>query len=147
MTDSTTISSSVHADEDGAVMIETAFAFMLFFLMLWGIITFGVIFSLDHTMNAAASEGARASISTLDETEAITVAQASASAVMATYGANAANATIGTPVITDCVAPANARCLTITISYPWSTSPIIPSLLPIVTPNVISSTATVQLSH
>ncbi len=134
------------AAEDGTAMIEMAFAFMAFFLVLWGLLTYGVIFAVDHTLAAASAEGARAAVSTADEPAAIAAARAVATAQLNSLGGNAAAATVGTPTVADCVAPLGARCITVEVSYPWRASPIIPILIPLGVPTTITSTSTVQLS-
>jgi Flp pilus assembly protein TadG len=54
--------SRTRAAERGAVAIEFALVFPLFILLLYGLVTYGLIFGLQHAMTAAAGNGARAAI-------------------------------------------------------------------------------------
>lgn len=46
----------------GVAAIEFALIFPVLFLMLYGLITYSMIFAVQHSLNLAAAEGARASI-------------------------------------------------------------------------------------
>lgn len=134
------------AAEDGTAMLEMAFAFMAFFLVLWGLLSYGMIFAVDHTLASASAEGARAAVATSDEASAIATASSVARAQLDALGANSAAAVVEKPTVDACVAPAGAQCITVSVSYPWRAAPIIPILLPFGVPATITSTSTVQLS-
>lgn len=55
--------------ERGTAAIEFALVFPLFFLLLYGLVTYGVIFGFRHAMTAAAEDGARAAVA-CDPTDA-----------------------------------------------------------------------------
>lgn len=46
----------------GVAAIEFALIFPVLFLMLYGLITYSIIFAVQHSLNLAAAEGARASV-------------------------------------------------------------------------------------
>jgi Flp pilus assembly protein TadG len=48
--------------ERGASAIEFSLVFPLFFLLLYGLVTYGLIFGLQQAMTAAAEDGARAAV-------------------------------------------------------------------------------------
>lgn len=134
--------------EAGVATLETALTLPLLLAAIWAVISYGLVFTVDHTLSAAASDGARAAVGTTDEAAAAAAAQAAATdRVSRALGSFASDAVVGTPTIDDCAAPAGARCLTIEVTYPWGTAPIVPDLLSVVTPDQLSATSTVQLSQ
>ena len=48
--------------QQGAVVIEFALVFVLFFMLLYGIVAYGMIFSMKHSLLQATNEGARAAV-------------------------------------------------------------------------------------
>src|SRR5207237_2360701 len=60
--------------QDGVAAVEFAIVAMVFLVLLFGILTYGYIYSMDQSMNHAAEEGARAAISQTTEAAAITTA-------------------------------------------------------------------------
>lgn len=48
--------------KNGVAAIEFALIFPVLFLMLYGLITYSIIFAVQHSLNLAAAEGARASV-------------------------------------------------------------------------------------
>ena len=53
---------SAASRQKGAYAVEFAFVFVIFFLVLYGIITYGLIFAAQQSMNFAAESGARAGL-------------------------------------------------------------------------------------
>lgn len=139
---------STRTDEAGVATLETALTLPLLLAAIWAVISYGLVFTVDHTLSAAASDGARAAVGTTDEAAAVAAAAAAAQDRLdRALGGFAPDAAVATPTVTDCVAPAGARCLTVEVTYPWGSAPIIPDLLAVVTPDVLSATSTVQLSQ
>ena len=66
------------AREDGVAALEFAIVSMLFLVILFGILTYGYIYSMDQSMTHAAEEGARAAIATTTDAAAISTAQTTA---------------------------------------------------------------------
>ena len=133
--------------EAGIATLELALTLPLLLLVIWAAISYGLVFTVDHTLSAAAAEGARAAVGTVTEPEAIAAAAAAATDQLTALGGHAAHAVVGAPSVTDCAAPVGTRCITVTVSYPWGTAPIVPDLLEVVTPDVLTATSTVQLSQ
>ncbi len=134
-------------DEAGIATLETALTLPLLLAAIWAAISYGLVFTVDHTLAAAASDGARAAVGAVTEAEAVAAAQAAATERLdRALGSFAPDAVVATPTVADC-APTGARCVTVEVTYPWGTAPIVPDLLSVVTPDELSATATVQLSH
>lgn len=53
---------SAASRQKGAYAVEFAFVFVIFFLVLYGMITYGLIFAAQQSMNFAAESGARAGL-------------------------------------------------------------------------------------
>ena len=131
--------------EDGVAAVEFAIVSMVFLLFLYGIITYGFIFGLDQSMNHAAEEGARASISKTTEADAIAHAEATALDRLSWLGSRIQASDVDATVA-DCVNDTSVRCITVTITYPWSTRPIVPRLATLPQPGQLVATAVVELT-
>jgi Flp pilus assembly protein TadG len=129
--------------QDGVAAVEFAVVALVFLILLYGILTYGYIYSFDQSLNHAAEEGARAAIATTSEASAITTAQTVAYDRLAQYQPSLL-ATDIVATVADC--DTGFRCITVTITYPWDTRPIIPKFVGMPTPDQIIATATVQLT-
>lgn len=133
--------SSHRADQDGAVVVEFAVVFVLFVTILWGLITYGVVFAAQQTVTHAAGEAARATVGHDSQDDAKDVAVGVATEQLAWLG------TPGEPARDDvtfgpCPAPATAEtCVFVEYTYPWGTDPIISPLFSIGVPDVLTGTA------
>ncbi len=140
----------------GATAVEFAMVFPLFFLIFYAIVTFGLIFAVQQNLTLAATEGARAALNYISESKGLANPQAQA----LTDRANAArtvaqnftkwlpNVSVPPPASSPCSYDPSMYCVTVTVTYPYSQSPLIPPLplLGLVLPNTLSSSATVQLN-
>jgi Flp pilus assembly protein TadG len=146
--------------ERGAEMVEFAFVVVLLIALLYGIISYGLILSAQSTVTNAAADGARAGI------VAASTAQATAEGQAANdlgwmgkgqcYQPHAIPTAIGTAggilscIATEgpCASNASNQCLTVTVTYQYSQSPLFPELpgMGIITPSTISSTDVLQMS-
>lgn len=131
--------------EDGVAAVEFAIVSMVFLLFLYGIITYGFIFGLDQSMNHAAEEGARSAISTTTEPDAITRAQDTALDRLSWLGGRIQPGDV-VATVDDCFNDTAVRCITVTITYPWSTRPIVPRLATLPQPGQLVATAVVELT-
>ena len=131
--------------EDGVAAVEFAIVSMVFLLFLYGIITYGFIFGLDQSMNHAAEEGARSAISTTTEAAAITRAEATALDRLSWLGSRIQASDVDATVA-DCVNDTSVRCITLTITYPWSTRPVVPRLATLPQPGQLVARAVVELT-
>ncbi len=133
--------------EAGIATLEFALVLPILLVVIWAAISYGMVFTVNHTLSAAAAEGARAAIGAPNDAEAVTAATLAASDQLDALGQHAANAQVSTPTVDDCPAPAGTRCITVRVSYPWAAAPVIPEMLGILTPDVLEATSTIQLSH
>lgn len=128
----------------GAAAIEFALVFVLFFMLLYGAISYGLVFAVKHSLTQAASEGARASLQDVGGLpERIALAQATAANAVSWLGARAP-----TPVITTAPCPTTTfTCLTVALTYNYASNPIIPPIpgLGINLPATLDARAIVQL--
>lgn len=130
----------------GAAAVEFALVFVMFFMVMYGAIAYGVVFAIKHSMTQAASEGARAALQDvtggMPAREAL--ALATAANALSWLGTNAP-----TPVVSlDCTpTEPSFTCLKVAITYDYSANPIIPPLpgLGIVLPASLKAQAIVQI--
>ncbi|MGH2725968.1 MAG: TadE/TadG family type IV pilus assembly protein [Actinomycetota bacterium] len=133
------------AREDGVAALEFAIVAMVFLVLLFGILTYGFVFGLDQSMNHAAEEGARAAISKVTEADAITHAHDTALSRLSWLGGNIHSSDI-VATVADCPNDITVRCITVTITYPWSTRPVIPNFPGLPTPTQMQAVAVVELT-
>jgi Flp pilus assembly pilin Flp len=125
-------------DEEGAAVVEFAAIFGLFLLLVWGIITYGVIFAAKQAITHAASEGALAGANVEDPDGVVRDVVAAQLEWLTNFGFDpySSDVTVG--------AGGCAECLEVTVSYGWRADPIVPAMLDIATPERLSSTAVVK---
>jgi Flp pilus assembly protein TadG len=146
----------VRSSERGAAVLEFALVVVLLMMFIYGIAAFGILLATKNNITHAAAEGARSALSVSDlpaatlDARRITQAQNTVASRLSylgsKYQASDTSATIGLCNASD---PADtSKCITVTITYPWSARPIIPSApgLGIVMPNNLRATAVVRLS-
>jgi Flp pilus assembly protein TadG len=131
--------------QDGVAAVEFAIVAMVFMVILFGILTYGFIFGLDQSMNHAAEEGARAAISKTTEADAITHAHDTALSRLSWLGSNIQSSDIVASVA-DCANDITVRCITVTITYPWDTRPVIPKFPGLPVPTQMQAVAVVELT-
>ena len=141
-------------DERGSVLVEFSLVFALFVFVLYALICFGVILAAKNSVTHAAAEGARSAIGVVDvpstpDDERLVRAYDRVAQSLAWFGPNyqpgdttATIAACGPP------APPSAQCITVTITYPYESRPLIPPApgLGVVTPSRLSATAVVELT-
>ncbi|SFA80639.1 TadE-like protein [Collimonas sp. OK607] len=131
--------------QHGVAAIEFAFIFPIFFLMLYGIITYGMIFLAQQSMTLAAEEGARAALRyTVVDADRGTAACATVTPLVS-WLVHVDTCTPPAPM--PCAASSSARCITVKVTYPYTTHPLVPSLpgMGIALPTTLGSSATVQI--
>jgi len=147
-------------DERGAEMVEFAFVVVLLIALLYGIISYGLILSAQSTVTQAAADGARAGI--IASATAQATAEAQAGNDLGWMGQGQCWEPDETPLVgtsgsaLTCVAQPPApcasnhsnECLTVTVTYKYSQSPLFPELpgMGIITPSTLSSTDVLQMS-
>jgi Flp pilus assembly protein TadG len=139
----------------GAVLVEFALCATLFLGLIYGSISYGVVFWVKHSLTAAASEGARAAVGaplnsgcTTPHCDEIAAAKAKAQGIVnKSLGDRALHVPEIVPTVATC-AGSSHDCITVTVKYPYSDHPILPTLPPILTflPEMLSSTSVIELS-
>lgn len=141
----------------GASAIEFALVFPLFFLIVYALITYGMIFVAQQSVTQAAAEGARAALRyAADETAIHTnarnaaIGNSSAAAWLGQHLQFSSNPAEGAEKIPCPYATVtDSHCYTVTVSYPYAQHPLVPllfgPLMSFAVPTQLSSTATVQL--
>jgi Flp pilus assembly protein TadG len=128
----------------GAAAIEFALVFVLFFMVLYGAIAYGVVFAIKHSLTQGAAEGARAALKDVGGLpERIALAQTTATNAVSWLGTGAP-----APIVTSGPCEATSyTCIKVAFTYDYATSPIVPPIpsLGIVLPDTLVSQATVQL--
>ncbi|WP_225782919.1 TadE/TadG family type IV pilus assembly protein [Xenophilus sp. Marseille-Q4582] len=138
--------------EQGSASVEFVLLFPALFLILYAIVTYGLIFGAQHTMALAAAEGGRAALryqNAADSAQALAqrmdAARAAAARPLAWLQA-ATGSSDPQPVVSSVACTENTAltCITVRIAYDYRAAPLIPSLLPV--PATLSSESVVQLS-
>jgi Flp pilus assembly protein TadG len=132
-------------DQDGVAAVEFAIVSMVFLVILFGILTYGFIFGLDQSLNHAAEEGARSAISTTTDAAAITKAHDTALQRLNWLGSHIQSSDI-VAAVAACPNDASVKCVTVTITYPWDTRPIVPKFVGLPTPTQMQAVAVVELT-
>lgn len=130
--------------EGGAVAVEFALVFVLFFMVMYGIVAYGIVFAIRHSLEYAANEGARAAVQDVGGlAERISLADTTARNAVAWLGERAPAPVVTTPACPD----ARFTCVRVALSFNYEANPIVPPLpgLGIALPATISAQATVQL--
>ncbi|RYF83265.1 MAG: pilus assembly protein [Comamonadaceae bacterium] len=142
----------------GSASIEFVLLFPALFLILYAIITYGLIFGAQHTMALAAAEGGRAALryqNAPDSAQALNLRMAAARAAAErplVWLQAASGDTQFEPEVTTAACTENAAltCLTVRVAYDYQSAPLMPSLLgPLLSlpvPNTLSSESVIQLS-
>lgn len=132
------------AGQRGAVAIEFALVFVLFFMIIYSIITYGMVFAVQHSLTQAASEGARAAVRDVGGLpERMALAKATSATAIAWLGGRAP-----VPQITSTPCAATPFvCVKVLLVYDYLNNPLVPALpgLGIALPARLTAQATVQL--
>ncbi|GAC1317550.1 MAG: pilus assembly protein [Collimonas sp.] len=129
----------------GIAAIEFALVFPVFFLLLYGIINYAMIFVAQQSLTLAAEEGARAALRyTAIDADRGTAACAAVTPLLS-WLVNVDKCQ--PPASAPCAAPSSARCITVKVTYPYATYPLVPPLpgMSAALPIKLGSSATVQI--
>jgi Flp pilus assembly protein TadG len=139
------------ARQRGVAAVEFALVFPLFFVVLYGIVSFSLIFVAQQNLTLAAEEGARAALNyqqAASVNAALTArANAACSAATNMIATIVSSATcVATP--TTCSYNAAMDCVNVTLTYNYASNPLIPNLplMNTVMPASLASSAMVQLN-
>lgn len=146
---------SAASRQKGAYAVEFAFVFIIFFLVLYGMITYGLIFAAQQSMNFAAESGARAGLQWQAGSEGETSLQVRAKRARETAETHVKwidQLAEGDEKVVDItVDTSNPDKLEVIISYPYSSAPLVPylgpsTLLQVAVPSKLESRASVDLN-
>lgn len=138
----------------GATAVEFAILFPLFFLILYAIVTYGMIFAVQQSLTLAATEGARAALNYLppaSTTEAISdLIEARAQAACTTaQGLLGWLSSATLPLCTNAPCSYNNAmyCVQVKLTYPLS-NPLVPTigLFNFILPSKLTGQAMVQIN-
>jgi Flp pilus assembly pilin Flp len=149
-------------DERGAALVEFAICATLFLGLIYGSISYGVVFWVKHTLTSAASEGARAAVWAPRNADCtlvpgadprcseINTAKAKAKKIVDdSLGDRGVHVPLEdiTATIGAC-GGSDHDCITVVVPYPYGEHPILPALPPIFSllPDTLSSTSVIELS-
>ena len=143
------------AKERGAALVEFAIVAMLFMFFVYAIAVFGILLSTKNSVTHAAAEGARSALTvsdlpaaTLDARRVTQATTTVASSLTGSLGSHYSPSDV-TASIAGCDNPADThKCITVTITYPWSSRPIVPMFpgMGLATPDNVRATAVVRLN-
>lgn len=144
-------------DQAGSTLVEFSFVFILFVFICYALAAFGMALSMKHTLTQASAEGARAAIPAYqacrrdpnpDQCVRDAVVARVRQVLTDAQGANRASVATVTPVLATCQS-STARCMTVTVDYPYGTNPIVPSApgLGVVMPDRMRSVSVVQVTN
>ena len=132
--------------ESGAVIVEFAAIFVVFAMLLWGLITYGVIFAAQQTITHAASDAARSVVGMYPSeddaeqmVESVLRAQVGEDSWLDADGLVQADVTFAA-----CDGTPDRECATVVVIYDWDGYGIVPEMLSVATPDTLSSQAVVQ---
>jgi hypothetical protein len=137
-------------DQRGAALVELSFAIVLLLVVVFGIITFGLILSFKQGMTQAASDGARAAaVAPVGDAQAVAAVATARSVEAFDQKCNVAGliCTFGPP--RPCAPSAAARkCMEVELIYDYKNFPLIPRLplLAALLPDKLTSTSDVEVN-
>lgn len=135
----------------GIAAIEFAFVFMLLFIALYGVVTFGAIFYTQQAISRAAEEGARAAMLMPQPPTQGNVCQAVSGSLARSLAVPSSTCTSSTPGLISILlaaCPGEPSCAVVTVTYRYKDNPILPLVSLFDTswvPDQLRSSATVAL--
>lgn len=129
----------------GSVLVEFAICATLFIALIYGVVSYGVVYWVKGTITHAAEEGARAAVGAANPA---TAAQSEAERVVnESLPAGYAAHKVVTSAIVQCdpLDPSKGSCVKVTVTYPYSSYPVVPALAPVFLPDELKSSSYVQL--
>lgn len=142
-----------HRSQRGIAAVEFALIFPLFFVLLYAIVTYGMIFLAQQTLTAAAAEGARAALvyQNAGSPDAALTARAKqacsrASSIVTWLAGTTCTRTVNTAP-GGCTDNTAMDCIQITLNYPYAAKPLMPILpfMGVAVPQSLAAEATVQI--
>lgn len=142
--------------EQGAYAIEFALVFLVFFMVIYAVLTYGLLFTAQQVMNHAAEDSARKALAWSPSLEGrMETARRQAQEQTAWIAKMSAlddldiqvchAATAGKEGAGNCAAPPEAGQLQVRILYPYRAAPLIPVLAGFLVPEFLRAEATVSM--
>jgi hypothetical protein len=147
--------------DDGAALVEFAFVMVLLFMLIFGIVSFGLILSFKQDMTRAAAEGARAGAVAFPFANAEPDAEAALDEAIQDFGGpnwSGTGCEIGPRIGLSCNAvvdpcdplvPAGEQCVFVTMSYDYDTHPLFGDI-PLISefmPNTIEASSVARTNN
>lgn len=135
--------------DDGAAAVEFALVVPLLLVLVFGMITYGYMLSFRQGMSQGTSEGARAgavwaaAYKTDQDSDRVAAAKTQIDNALSSYGVSCADGATCTVTIAAC---GTARCVTVTVSYPYEAEPLTPAFPLVPLPETLTYTATARVS-
>lgn len=135
--------------QDGAAAVEFALIAVPLLVLVFGIITYGYMLSFRQAMSQGASEAARSaavwasSYKTTQDSARIAAATSRLNEAMSSYGVTCSSGATCVITINTC---GTAKCVTVTVSYPYKTKPLTPAIPFVPLPGMLTYTATARVS-
>ena len=132
----------------GAAIVEFSIVVVLLLVLLFGIITFGIILSFKQSLTQAAAEGARAGAMGT----ATTASGLAAAALIKPVGAFGKTCGAGgltcTYPVASCGGTSTAKCITVTVRYDYKNNPLVPKIpgLGLAFPDTLTSVSVTQIN-
>lgn len=133
------------------MIVEFAAIFIVFAMLLWGLITYGVIFAAQQQITHATSDAARSTVGLYPDEGA---ARDRIDGIFETqFGPDGEHTWLRhegfsyTVEYETCQSPSGGEareCTIVRATYDWDGHPIVPEILSVATPNTLSSQAVVQ---
>jgi Flp pilus assembly protein TadG len=135
----------------GASAVEFALVFPLFFVILYGLVTYSLILVAQQNLTAAASEGARAALNwqANSSMQDAIAKRSNAACSAAQLVIQPLVSAMQCATTTSSCGPSGAmECISVQLTYNYQSNPIVPTLpgLGLAVPNTLSGSATVQLN-
>ncbi len=134
-------------EERGVAALEFAIVAQVLFLLLFGMLNYGFVFALDHNLSQASADAARATISQpTTSTDAQLVAYAENTARNGISFSLAKTYATVTAEVINCPSDTSIRCIHVSISYDYSSHPLIPvAFMGGLLPSKVSADSTLEL--
>ncbi|HEV3104710.1 MAG TPA: TadE/TadG family type IV pilus assembly protein [Trinickia sp.] len=135
----------------GSAAVEFALVFPMLFMVLYGIVTYSVIFVAEQNLTLAAEEGARAALNYQSATSVAAALAARSQQACTVASQLAGSFSSNTSCSTQsqaCSYDASMDCVQVTLTYNYASHPLVPTLplLSLALPQSLTSVATVQLN-
>lgn len=134
------------ADEDGAAVLEFALVATVLLGLLYGIVSFGVLLAVEHSLTHAAAEGARAAVGAADGQEVAASQDATHDAIG--WLAGWVEPGDVTASMSACTYDSSLDCVRVRIDYPYASRPVLPAfpLVGFVIPDTVRTEAVASVS-